>query len=230
MKYLIGSGYCHRPNAAKAESMFTTWMDNVYRHARPMPERIVVICVGGAVPAIIRDDVDVIQLAGNCGHGHHLLGIEQPPKPHAYSGWSASALATAMVAYAAECDFIWKESDCLCFGPWVQQLYADLGKYDIIFGGQMHSAPYMPSSQSLFLVKHAAIPAFVRTYLSQGDERDPSRLVEHKFRGLAGGMKCTVLGSTFVDRMRPLPYDSPVWSAQQFSDDELEELKRRNLI
>lgn len=229
-KYLLGSGYVHRPNAAAAESMFALWLANIHRYARPLPERIVVVCVGGAVPAVITDNVDVIQLSGNCGHGHGLLGIEQPAKPHAYSGWSAAALSTAMLAYANESDFIWKESDCLCFGPWIEQLYSDLGNADIVFGGPMKSAPWMPSSQSVFLVRNSAIPQFVRSYLSLGSERLKNQLVEHKFAALPSHMHHSLLSSGFVDRQRPIPYDAPVFAAQQFTASELEELRRRKLL
>ena len=85
-------------------------------------------------------------------------------------GWSASVLALAMVAYNDEADFLYTEADCLAFGPWVAQMYTDLGDGDIVFGGPMKSEPWMPRAQSLFLVRHKAIPLFVAKYLTMGND------------------------------------------------------------
>lgn len=236
MSLLIGSGFTYRPGAAKAESFFALWLANIHRFAKPQPERIVVVCVGGAVPAVITDDVDVIQLAGNLGHGNQLVGVEKPVKPHAHSGWTAAFMVGAWAAYAAETDFLWQESDCLGFGNYVGEMYREMGTADCVFGGKMKSAPFMSSHQSLVLIRHDAIPLFTRAYLSFGDERDKGRLVEHHFDYLrnssldARRLKCAFLSPVFVDRMRPIPFDEPVFSAQQWSDLELSELKKRGLV
>lgn len=233
MSYLIGSGFSNLPGAEKADTFFALWLQNIHKYAKPQPERIVVVCVGGAVPTVITDDVDVIQLANNLGHGHHLLGIEQPAKPHAHSGWTGAFMVGAWAAYSNETDYLWLEQDALAFGPWVEHIYAEMSAASCIFGGPMKSQPFMPSHQSLVLIRHEFIPQFVSAYLAFGDERDPQRLVEHHFRfcvNMLGRKKCAFLSDLFRDRMRPIPYDSPVFSAQQFTDSELEELKRRKLL
>lgn len=237
MSILIGSGFSNRPGAEKADTFFALWLQNIHRYAQPQPDRIVVVCVGGAVPTAITDDVDVIQLHGNLGHGHRLIGKEEPASPHAYSGWSGAFLATALIAYNNCTDFLWQEQDCLAFGDYVSQMYREMGDSSCIFGGQMKSAPNMPSHQSLVLIRHAFIPEFIGAYLSFGDERSPDRMVEHRFRycatflkGLLNRKACAFLSDVFRDRMRPIPFDAPVWAAQQFTYSELAELKKRGLV
>ena len=94
----------------------------------------------------------------------------------------------------------------------------------------MAKPTFMPSHQSLVYVRHSAIPEMVRRYLECGDERNPGGLVEHKFVYLSKHMFPAYLSENFCDRMRPIPYDSPVFSAQQISNSELDELKRRGLV
>ena len=230
MNYLIGTGYCARPNAEAAERMWTLWRHNTAK-AIPPPRRIVVLAVGGAVPTFIGEDTDLIHLAGNLGHMHHLIGKELPRKSHMLGGWSASVLAMAMIAYSDEADFVYKEADCLAFGPWIEQMYADMGDGDIVFGGPMNSEPWMSCAQSLFLVRHEAIPLFVAKYLTMGNDCE-TMLTEDKFAFLdqgSGAMKVRHL-SFGVDREKPIPFDAPVFYAQQFTVSEIESLKQRALI
>lgn len=234
MSYLIGSGFSYRSGADKAKEFFEIWLKTIHRFAKPAPSRIVVVCVGGAIPDMISDDVDVIQLEGNLGHGHHLIGKETPAKPHAYSGWSGAFLSTAMLAYCNESDLLWQEQDCLAFGDYVGEMYRAMGTKDLLCGGPMKAQPFMPTHQSLVLLRHSAIPEFVTLYLLCGDERDPRRLVEHKFDRITKTMGTAFLPDHFMDRMRPIPWDKlqdhKAWSAQQFTDSELDELRKRGLI
>jgi hypothetical protein len=230
MTYLLGTGYCHRPNAADAERMWALWRANTAK-ASPAPHRVVVTAVGGAVPPRVDDTTDVIRLTGNLGHIHQLIGKESPHKPHMLSGWSASVLALAMIAYSDEADFLYKEADCLAFGPWVEQMYTDLGDGDIVFGGPMQSEPWMACAQSLFLVKHEAIPAFVAKYLAPGRDCE-AMLTEDRFPLLAQGPQALAVRhlSFGVDRERPIPFDAPLFYAQQLTRDEINALKGRGLV
>lgn len=225
MKYLLGTGFYPHEGAAKAR---VRWSANVARIAKPKPQRIVTIAVGMNENNYIRDWGDWLYLPGNLGHVGDLLNGS---KPHEFCGWSASMLALAMLAYAGELDFVYLEEDALAFGPWVQRMYAELGDGQFAFGRKMQSAPWMACSQSLFIVRHAFIPRFVSTYLSLGKDGDPENLPETKFQRIEERFpaECRRLSFT-VDRERPLPYDSEVWSAQKFTADELEELRKRNLI
>jgi hypothetical protein len=232
MNYTIGSGYYNRPNAEWAETFFVHWQKNILRFAYPLPQRIFVVAVGDSCPALTDDIVEVIRLKGNLGHGHQLIGVEQPAKPHAYSGWSGAFLSTAMLAYCNETDFVWQEQDCLGFGDYIGEMYRAMGDRNWIVGGPMKASPFMPSHQSLVLIRHHMIPTIVRLFLDCGDERSKDRLIEHKFAHIAGMVKwqTAFLPPNFVDRMRPLPINALAWSAQQFTADELDLLKRHNLI
>lgn len=226
MNYLLGTGYYPHPHAI--EERFR-WEQNVAFTAKPEPSRIVTISVGQNEPPLIGEDpVNWVALPNNLGHVGDLLNGS---KPHEFCGWSAAVLALAMIAYAGELDFVYLEEDALAFGPWVERMYAELGDGQFAFGRKMESPPYMACSQSLFIVKHAFIPRFVSTYLSLGRDGDPENLPETKFHRIEERFpaECRRLSFT-VDRERPLPYDAEVWSAQKFSPDELEELRKRGMI
>ncbi len=223
MNYLIGTGYTGK------QEQFDRWLANTIKYSRP--QKIAVLALDGTYPDVAEGNlVDVLSVTGNAGHGESLIGKRTPLKPHPYSGWSATVCSLAMAAYAGELDFIFKEEDALCFGSWITVMYEALGDANIVFGAPMKLPPYMPSHQSVFLVRHFAIPRFVEAYLNDGDERSPLRLVEHKFAMLRAKMTYGHLPATFVDRMRPIPYDARVFAAQQFTPAELAELKRRGLI
>jgi hypothetical protein len=230
MNYLLGTGYCHRPDAEEAERMWGLWRANTAK-ATPPPRRIVVVAAGGAAPPSVGGDTDVLHLAGNLGHIHHLIGKELPHKSHMLGGWSASVLALALIAYCDEADFLYKEADCLAFGSWVEQMYADLGDADIVFGGPMKSEPWMSCAQSLFLVKHRAIPSFIAKYLALGNDSE-TMLTEDKFAALSDGTPAVEVRqlSFGVDRERPIPLDAPVFYAQQLTNADIESLKLTGLI
>ncbi len=229
MKYMIGSSFYDkgRGGAEFRREFAQIWYYNTMA-ARPAPQRVIVVSEGSSRP-FNAVGVDTINLTGDLGHCHDLI---EKRKPHEFSSWSASMCATAMLAYDNETDFIYKEEDCLAFGPWVEKMYADLGTGSLIFGPKMKSPPWMPCAQALFLVRHNAIPAFIRTYLSLGSDGNPATLGEHKFVKLErtwGPARVKRL-SFGVDRERPIPWDDPVFYFQQPTAAELDEARRRNLI
>jgi hypothetical protein len=173
-------------------------------------------------------ETDVVSLSGDLGHiGSHLnksVGYE-------FTGWSASMCALAMLAYTDCADFIYKEEDCLAFGPWVERLYADLGDKDLVFGRRMTSPPWQLCSQALFLCRHKFIPTMVSEYIALGRDGELGNTGENKFCKIEQKYPKRVgRHSLMCDRERPIPWDDPVWYAQQWKDDELDEARRRNLI
>src|SRR5690606_28699715 len=136
---------------------------------------VVEIEVGSTTP---KNYPNRINLAGNLGHVGDLI---HGAKPHKICGWGASVCALAMIAYCAELDFIYKEQDCLAFGPCVSQMYQAMGDANMVFGRRMTTKPNMPCAQSLFLIRHKFIPNFVADYLSLGDESDKANTPEAKF-------------------------------------------------
>ena len=227
MKYLLGSSFF--PGGREHRIEFArVWHWNTLK-TFPNASRVVIVAEGGGVPPIVSPITDVVHLTGDLGHiGQHLNGS----KKHEFTGWSASMCAVAMLAYIDEADLIYKEEDDLAFGDCEKQLYADMGDGDMAFGRRMTSAPWMECSQSLFIVRHAFIPAMVSAYLAMGKDGDVNNLGERKFQNLESRFGThRIRRLTFgVDRERPLPFDAPVWHAQQLKSEELDELKRRNLI
>lgn len=216
------------------QAMAKLWVENVAR-MDVKPTKIVAIGEGNAVvPALWGD---VVRLTGNLGHIHQHLD-NGPKSHHAFTGWSASVMALAWLSYIDESDFLYRESDCLAFGPWVTRMYRDLGNADWVFGPKMKSAPWMACAQSLFLVRHKAIPDFVYRFLSYGPENHRDNIGETRFVKMA---KFTypheftpALPAAYLsfgcDRERPIPWDDDCFYAQQWTPAELEEAKRRNLI
>lgn len=231
MRYMLGSGFYERPGGFSHEfSVF--WYSNNAR-ADVAPQSRVIIAVASPPHGIKYPyPYEVINLQGNLGHIGELLN----GKNRMFCGWSSSLIALAMLAYTNETDLIYKEQDCLCFGNWVKQMYADMGDGGMVFGGKMNSEPYMPCAQSLILIRHSFIPEFIANYIIMGDERrlnsegKADNLPEDKFCRMRENMPEKIKALSFgVDRERPIPFDAPVWYVQQLTRDEFEELKQRGL-
>lgn len=228
MSYLLGTGYFHKEGERDwAEWFAELWCDNL--PSQPLPDKVACIGAAGCRSPFDKDPfgpvVDFITMDGNCGHVHQLIGKQEPAKRHKYCGWSASMITLAMLAYTNECDFIYKEQDCLAFGPWVNQLYKEIGTSGVLFG----KCRAMPAAQSLFMVKHEFIPLFVGDYLTMPP--DSVLLPEQKFAQLHRASPLIYGQFSFgVDRDRPLPASESVWYAQKFTPAELRFLYDRGLI
>jgi hypothetical protein len=134
-----------------------------------------------------------------------------------------------MIAYNCGRDFIYKEADCLWFGPVPEQMYQDLGDKGMVFGAKMDAAPWMNCAQSTFLIRHSFILDFLRGYLFLPHDKD--MLPEDKFVKLEENHPDKFGRLSFgCDRMRPLPWDAEVWYAQQWTQEELDEAKNRGLL
>jgi hypothetical protein len=225
MRFLLGTSFFDGGKPERQETA-RLWVENIAR-MDVKPTKIVAIGEGGArVPSFWGD---VVRLTGDLGHIHqHLDG--GPKSHHAFTGWSASVMALALLAYIDEADFVYRESDCLAFGPWVAQLYRDCGDHGWVFGQKMKSAPWMACAQSLFMVKHSMIPNFVRGFLINGPENDRARIGETRFIRMEDTLGRAGRLSFGVDRERPIPWDAPAFYFQQPTRAELEEAARRNLI
>lgn len=185
-----------------------------------------VLASGGCGPVGI-EAFNLIKVQGDLSHVHDLIGKSNTPKPWQYCGWTGTVLALALIAYNDCRDLIFKEQDCLCFGPWVDALYSELGSRKMIFGKSRH----MACAQSLFLVKHDYIPDFVRDYLSMPNDRDINWLGEQKFAWMKQRFPDEVCQFSFgCDRDRPIPWDDPVFYCQKWRREELLEAERRGLL
>lgn len=221
-KYSIGSGYFERGYAQRW--FYHVWLDTVLKYADPKPQQILVLASGGFVCPQPHPLVLWAKLFGDMGHCSHLLDGK---KLHHFCGGTSTVMALAMMAYANETDFIYYEQDGLAIGPWVERMYAEIGNRGCIFG----SCRAMNCHQSLMLVKHAAIPEYVRLYLGTGRENTPDNMGESKHCRLQVERPDFFTRYSFgCDRDRPIPYADPVFWAQKLSRDEMLEMRRRKLI
>lgn len=235
MRFLLGSSFFFGASTFKRE-VFELWCENM-EHVAKRASRTVMIYEGGSTPPFFPTWAESVRLNGDLGHIHQHLD-NGPKSHHAFTGWSASVMALAMLAYLDESDFVYVESDCFPFGPWVDRMYADCGDKAWVFGPKMTSAPWMACAQSLFMVRHKAIPDFVRMFLSNGPENSRHLIGETRFVKMAEFRYPSefhpVLPAAYlsfgVDRMRPIPWDEPVMYFQQPTPAELAEAKRRNLL
>jgi len=242
VRYLLGSGYYH-PDPENDEFV-SRWARIFERYANPKPTIRIIIGVNNSrirfdeknrdnmlaceSRALILMKYEQIVLQGNNGHVGQLISGEKKNK---FCGWSMAFLTGAMIAYQNETDYIWLEQDCLAFGPWVERTYADMGDGDMVFGHKMKTAPFMPCSQSLVLVRHSFIPEMVSAYLGMGTDNDVTNLPEAKFQKLEDQFGDRIRRLSFgCDRERPIPYDDEVFYAQKLTDEELETLKQKGKL
>jgi hypothetical protein len=225
MRYLIGSGFITGVGRLEFSRV---WLSNLKRFTNPAPSRIIALSVSGAQLPFVDGDVDEVRLTGDLGG---FMDLVEGRKPHKFNGWMGAVLALALISYNDESDFIFVEQDCLCFGDWVQKLYSELGGAGVLFGRKHQTAPWMPCSQSLFMVRHSYIPEFVRLILSTDAQNKEGELGEHKFERMAqehpNEWKMFSFG---YDRERPFNMEDAVFYIQQVTPEELDKLKEKGLV
>lgn len=217
---MIGTGYYEKDESSYL--FYKKWANLISKTA---PEQSVTVLTHGSRCPYEHSRMSIIR-GVNLGHvGEYIHSARQGR----LCGWSASVLALALAAYNMGEDLVYVEQDCLCFGSWYEQAYKDLGDGEFIFGKKHESAPFMPCSQSLFIIRNSFLLEFVRVYLSLPE--DAKMLPEDKFCEIEKLFpeKCRRL-SFGVDRERPIPWDAPVFYVQQWTDAELQEARNRNLI
>lgn len=229
-RYLIGSGFFCNDEADPRWDFANIWLANTKKYAQP--SRIIVISTNGSLPLQgpfkAAEGCDVIRLGGNLGH---FMEIVNRQKPHKFSGWFGDLMALAMLAYCDEADLIYKEQDCLAFGPWVERMYADIGNAGVLFGYKHRSPPWQCCSQSLMLIRHRYLPDFVNIITGSAHQAEPGQLGEHKFEQFQQRWPDEWKHMTFgVDRERPLPLDDEVFYCQQLKPDELQALRDKGLV
>lgn len=226
-RFLVGTGFV--PNAktpVPADVFFHYWIENTLKVE---PYKIFVVCAGGSTPPMSRyanfgEGVIIHQCDGDLGHirDKHEGRISYP-----FTGWAGAMMLAALAAYNECLDFIYKEQDCLAFGEWAEQLYADMGDGDAALGRGLKPPHHqLQSSQSLFIVRHRAIPDFVARYIRMGDDQAMGPCTgENKFkRMIQMWSNYRVQSGWNVDRDRPLPTSAKVWAAQQITPQEFKNL------
>lgn len=129
-KYIIGTGYYSQSGREKEKQEFFLdyWLKNTLEGAQP--EKIVI--VNSAAPTFdCPPIVEWINLTINPGHATDL---DREKSDIRFGGWSIGFIMSALYAHSCGCDFLYKEQDCLCFGPWMETLLKDLSGYQMITG------------------------------------------------------------------------------------------------
>lgn len=228
MKYVLCTGYV--PNSKTpitSYDFYPIWLENNRKYCSPAPLKTVILSSGDQPHPAIRDWNTVLIDVGH-NHGHIQSNIPN----RQLCGWTAHLFGGMMTAFNFGVDFIFKEQDCLAFGPWVEQLYKDMGDSGMVIGQGLKAHPKITTTNSLLLIKHDYILPFMRDYLSLpwDDNADwmPEKKFAHLFRKSPDKIKVMSFG---VDRDRPMPMDSTYpWYAQQINLEEYNQLKEKGLV
>lgn len=222
-RYIIGTGYVDNStqNGQPREELMKYWLRNNRDTASPRAQ--FVMSMFGST--FHHPDVKEINVVGNLGHYTDLL---DGWKSHTFSGAAVAILTLALVAYADESDFIYKEQDSLAFGPWIDHLYDAIGD-----DGGACLGPYepAPSGTALMLFRHWAIPTIVSRYLAMRAENNAQSLVEHHFHEMAANDPVIFRYYTMgYDKRRPVNFDDRTFWLQQPTPEEIKTLKQKHLL
>ncbi len=169
-RYIITTGFfCGknwRNTGSQAEAnricaFFDIWLKNTTMFARPV-DIITIAAPSDQLPAPELRKGQWLYLQHNLGHAHDLDSMDISPK---FCGWSAAYILGAMTAYANNCDYIFKEQDCLAFGPWVDLMYRTLDETGCEMLVGRENVMGMRLEQSLTIIKHSFILEFVKLFL-----------------------------------------------------------------
>lgn len=231
-KYIIVTGFADsgksepKLGGLSAIRFFPIWMKNTRSDYRLIP-KIYVVSSSRTVGSF--RNIEWINAGADLGHLGNL------PQGQQLTGWSASFLMGCLLAFHNRADLIYKEQDCLAFGPWLDRLYDEIGDHGMITGhrndtgGNDAGGPAAGlTAQSLVLVKNRYLLPFVTRYLSI-PETDGEICNESKFDLIArdGETTQTTMG---YDRSRPVNYSDEAFYMQQISAAELESLRERGLV
>lgn len=233
MDYIIGTGYWSghgfRGNDGRERAdFFNIWAINTFQFATPK-KLYIIDSNSSQLPLAIEGIGTWIRLDHNFGHIFDMYGDNYL---YRFGGWSIGFILGAFLAYSNKCDFIYKEQDCLAFGPWVESLYEDLNKNNLKMLMGKPSYPGFKIEQSLIIIKHEFILEFIKELLNipENDGGEHHICPENKFYNIMlKHPKEIGYMSMGVGRARPLPMMFPFY-AQQITETEIGELKSMQFI
>jgi hypothetical protein len=208
---LIGTGFYSPASQQESRLEFLRlWLRNT------IPANIVIVDnsdIGLAADASLR----IIRVDKNLGHAL------APRIPGRLCGWSLSWILPALVAYSENCDFIYKEQDCLAFGDWIPRLRRARAS----FGSNSMQA----CEQSLIYLERDFIPDFIAAYVAI-PESDTTCFCETKFAMLEAMFPDSIRRHDLPGGiLRPLPIGHPgPWYAQKIVPENLDDLRRAGLV
>lgn len=215
-KYVIGTGFFSPPDKEENKlrnEWLEKWLDNTW-NTNLKPEHVYIINSDSDIL-----DIDllnesslntVINLQDNPGHVFSEGSLK-------YCGWSSTVLITAMLAYASKCDFIFKEQDCMCFGPWVERIYQEAEEQNAKFMVKDFKLdPNLGIENSLIFIKHEFIPTFIYEWMlivenQLLDQLYPEKITKMIYENYKNESGLFTFG---YGRDRPINYDDPVFYVQ----------------
>jgi hypothetical protein len=202
------------------DKFFDIWYKNTRKFTN---NKIYVINIDGNFEKEKYDNTEFINLEHNLGHIGDLIKT----KKFHLSGWSLSILIGLLICYNNNCDFIYKEQDCLFFGD-INNVYEQLeNKQCKSLMSILHSDWV---EQSFFIVKHDFILTFVIEWLNI-PSADYDLLTELKHHFLYEKYPNDIKEFDFgYGRKRPFNIEDKNFFIQQINVDEMELLKKTNLI
>jgi len=220
--FIIGTGYHHKDNNSFLFSKI--WYENLIKSVGQNKK---IVCVSTSEESPYLSSMPNCETL-NCKNLGHVNDRED--NDITIRGWASALITLCLVAYNNRSDLVYLEQDCLAFGDWVSRAYNDLGDSGMVFGHKHTSAPFMPCSQSLIVIKSWFLLIFVREYLNF-NKTDTGMLPEIKFCEIERMNNTKVKRLSFgVDRCRPIPWNDKTWYAQQWTEQELEEARNKKLI
>ena len=222
MKYVIGTGYHDHGGDPIFRDLFHYWHRNTLQYAKEGLSDIHCVACGGCRPPALGQNT--IHIKGDLGHIRELIDGQAT---HQFAGGEIVILTLALLAYNDNSDFIYKEQDCFAFGPWVQQMYEEIGDAGLIHGKRL-TCDQGFCGLSLMLIRHRYIPVFVSKYLSY---RKPDKKWLMEFTMLALGRNNPDIRqlSFGYDRDRPFNANDRVWYIQA-KHPEVAELRDLGLV
>lgn len=234
MSYIIGSGfYRGSRHPLNVDAFAELWAKSVAKQCAAACHVFIVehaTCYPTRALGHIPRPVSIIP-AANLGHVHQYVGAQNPPESGPLCGWSASILLLALTAFNKRADLFYVEQDALLFGDCVGKIQREIGSRQLMFGSWSRKGVVGGIAQSVFYLRWSWIPTFVQHYLSLWPDTDNTRRPEGKFADIERRHPGHVGRYSFgVDRDRPLPWDAPIWYAQQWTQAELDEVQQRGLL
>jgi len=155
-KYCIISGYYSPDMDKQRQDFFNIWYNNTIKYANP--KEIIIINADSKKPKGAKGEwIDT----------HNFLHCQASDNdPIKFCGWSVGFLMGITIAYARNCDVIYKEQDVLAFGNWVNDMYLHMKSLNLkmLIGDSPHFCYKV--EQGLIIIKHEFIPKFISDWLS----------------------------------------------------------------
>jgi hypothetical protein len=219
----IGSKYNQSDDRTRSPRFFDVWYESVRTFAKP--EKIIVVDSASPVrPDLTGKDVEWVSMKRNFLHGMICDSM--------YGGWTRAFCMGAYYAFLNDADYaVFLEQDCLIAGEGIiESVIEKMGKKRISYG----ASSVVRIEQSFVVIRHDYLLRFLNTYLGM-PQSDKDLFTEVKFQriqkkdrvlGLLGVGRDNYLPLPVgVGRNRPIDFTAKQFYAQQWTTEELMQLK-----